>query len=174
MLIFGPYRSIPQDDSFVVYNLSSPTQAIPRLPGLFITPDQPLVQAGMDDGTFEKAFDMWYYDYVLNDPTACSSLMTVLSSLYQGLHVYICIADNLSGGIINMINESFMKMIQARYGIKYSIINEPEDYLYVDRDGCDFMTVDGIQTFDADRKQFMQVSEEQRIMHGGSVNCDCY
>ena len=168
MLIFGPYRSIPQDDNFVVYNLSSPTQAIPRLPGLFITPDQPI--SYVDDGTYEKAFDMWYYDYVLNDPTACSSRRTVLTSLYNGNYVYICIADNLSGGIINMVNESFMKMIQVRYGIKYSIINEPEDFLYINRDGCDFMTVNGIQTFDADRKQYMQVAEEQRIMHGGTID----
>ena len=68
-----------------------------------------------------------------------------------------------------MINESFMKMIQVRYGIKYCIINEPEDFIYIDKDGCDFMTVAGIQTFDADRKRFMQVSEEQRLMHGGAV-----
>lgn len=167
MLIFGPYRSIPRDENFIVYNLSSPTQAIQRLPGLFITPNQPIVQGGADDGTFEKAFDMWYYDYVLNDPTACSSLMMVLTSLYQGSHVYVCISDNITTGIINMLNESFMKLIQTRYGIKYSIINEPEDYQYVDKDGCDFLTVAGIQTFDSDRKQYTQMSEEQRLMYGG-------
>lgn len=170
MLIFGPYRAIPRDDRFVVFNLSSPTQAIPRLPGLFVTPNQPIVGSDSDDGTYEKTFDMWYYDYVLNDPTACSSLMTILSSLYQGYHVYICIADNLSGGIINMINESFMKILQTRYGIVYSIINEPEDFEYVNRDGCDFITVNGIQTFDEDRKQFMQVEEEQRLSHGGVIH----
>ena len=167
MLIFGPYRSIPRDENFIVYNLSSPTQAIPRLAGLFVTPNQPIVQSGVDDGTFEKAFDMWYYDYVLNDPTACGSLMMVLTALYHGFHVYVCISDNITTGIINMLNESFMKLIQTRYGIKYSIINEPEDYQYVDKDGCDFLTVAGIQTFDSDRKQYTQMSEEQRLMYGG-------
>ena len=69
-----------------------------------------------------------------------------------------------------MINESFMKILQTRYGIVYSIINEPEDFEYVSRDGCDFMTVNGIQTFDNDRKQFMQVEEEQRLSHGGVIH----
>ena len=88
---------------------------------------------------------------------------------YNGDNVYVCISDTFSNGIVNMVNESFMKMIQARYGIKYAIINEPEDYLYLNWDGCDFMTVDGIQTFDADRKQFIQITEEQRILGGGKI-----
>lgn len=169
MLIFGPYRSIPLDEPFVVYNLSSPVQAIPRLPGLLVTPNPQVFQYNMDDGTFEKEFDMWYYDYVLNDPTACSSLMAVLTSLYNGNHVYVCISDNMSSGLINIVNESFMKMIQSRYGIKYSIINEPEDFIYVDRDGCDFMNVEGITAFDADRRRFDQLTEEDRLMHGGTI-----
>ena len=174
MLIFGPYRAIPQDDSFVIYNLTSPTQAIPRLPGLFVTPNQPIICDGNDDGMFEKSFDMWYYEYVLNDFTACTSMMAILSSLYNGDNVYVCISDTFSNGIVNMVNDSFMKMIQARYGIKYAIINEPEDYLYLNWDGCDFMTVDGIQTFDADRKQFIQITEEQRILGGGKIeNGNC-
>lgn len=171
MLVFGPYRAIPkiEDGKLVVFNLSSPTQAVTRLPGLLVTPDQPIVASCMDDGTYEKAFDVWYYNYVLNDPTACSSLMMVLNYLYQGYHVYICISDNFSAGVINMINESFMKILQTRYGIEYSIINEPEDFDYIKQDGCDFMSVNGIQTFDADRNQYMQLDVESHVARGDSM-----
>lgn len=172
MLVFGPYRAIPKDSNMVVFNLSSPTQAIPRLPGLLVTPSDPITTSGIDDGTFEKSFDMWYYDYVLNDPTACSSLMSILECLYQGCHVFVCISDNSSGGIINMVNEAFMKILQTRYGITYSIVNVPEDFEYISQDGCDFRTVDGIQTFDSDRSQFRQLETEQYLSRGGSINVD--
>lgn len=169
MLVFGPYGAIPRNENFIVYNLSSPTEAIPRLPGLFIQPGVPVsYQPELDQNEMvEKSFDMWYYDYVLNDPTACASLMQILTSLYEGNKVYICIADYINVPVITMLNESFMKMIQARYDIKYSIINNQEDYLYIDSDGCDFMSVNGIYNFDNDRKRFMQLTEEQRILFGG-------
>jgi len=172
MLVFGPYRSIPKEEQFVVYNFSSSTQVVPRLPGLFISPEIPM-QMGISmngDGEVERGFDMWYYDYVLNDPTACTSLMQILMSLYNGNNVYVCIADYGANSFISMMNESFMKIIQTRYDIGYSIINDPEDFEYIPKDGCDFMSVDGIFNFDADRKRFMILSTEDSIMHGGVNN----
>lgn len=169
MLVFGPYRSIPTDASFTVFNLSSPTQVIPRLPGLMVFPDQQQFQYNGQDSSEmnEKSFDMWYYNYVLNDPVAFSSLMGLLIALYEGTNVYICIAD-YSNGNISIINESFMKMIQARYDIKYSIINDREDYLYIPIDGCDFGSVAGIRNFDEDRKRYILLVEEERIKNGGT------
>jgi len=171
MLIFGPYTAMPNDESFVIYNLSSLTQVVPRLPGLFVVPNQPMcVNADDYERSEEKSFDMWYYDYVLNDTTACSSLMMILQSLYDGKDVYVCIADYVTDSFISVLNESFMKLIQARYDIKYSIINTAEDFYYINKDGCVFNSVNGIYNFDADRNRFMQLSEEQRIMSGGVIN----
>lgn len=161
MLIFGPYRSIPKDEQFVVFNLSSQTQVIPRLLGLIVDPGYPIIGDEM-----EKQFDMQYYNYVLNDVTAFSSLMSILTALYDGNKVYVCIAEYSSDPFMSLINESFMKIIQTRYDIKYSIINEPEDYFYLDPDGCDFMSATGITTFDQDRNRFIQLSEEQRLLTG--------
>jgi len=161
MLVFGPYRSIPKDENFIVYNFSSLTQVVPRLPGLFIVPNG--VNTNFD---MERSFDAWYYNYVLEDQVACTSLMQILMSLYEGNKVYICIGDYTTDPYISMLNESFMKILQTRYGIKYSIINEPEDYDYIAKDGCDFDTVDGIYNFDEDRKRFMQLSIENSIMKG--------
>lgn len=165
MLIFGPYRAIP-DNTFTVFNLSSQNQAIERLPGLLMIPNY-ATSITQDPTGYEYQFDLWYYDYVLNDPIACSSLMSILDCIYNGQKVYICISEYSYDNGISMVNESFMKLIQTRYDIKYSIINDPEDYFYISHDGCDFMTVQGIVTFDEDRKRFLQICEENKIVAGG-------
>lgn len=166
MLVFGPFRSAPKDGSFVIFNLSSSTQVIPRLPGLFIVPNIQNANSLDEREQIEWNFDNWYYEYILNDPIACSSLMTILNSLYEGNNVYVCISEYSWDPIIAMVNESFMKIIQTRYDIKYSIINEPEDILYIPKDGCDFASVYGITNFDQDKNRFMQLNEEQRISGG--------
>ena len=166
MLVFGPYRSIPQNENFIVYNLSSPTMHVPKLPGLYVYPEGVFM---MNNGRFEEneqaevEFDMWYYNYVLNDPVACSSLMQILNSLYNEGKVYVCIDDSVMNPGIGVLNESFMKILQARYDIKYSVINEPSDIDYIPRDGCDFASARGIETFDSDKMQFMIACEAQKI-----------
>ena len=57
-----------------------------------------------------------------------------------------------------------MKLIQTRYDIKYSIVNNAEDINYIPQDGCDFMSVMGIQNFDNDRKRYLTLSVENQIM----------
>lgn len=171
MLVFGPYWAIPKNEDFTVFNLSSLTEAVPRLPGLFMVPEHlnnPAIMGNQD--VYEKEFDKWYYDYVIEDPVACSSLMAIVMALYQGQKVYICISDYSSSDVCSTLNESFMKLIQTRYDIKYSVINCPEDYDYIPKDGCDFMSVTGIMQFDQDRKVFMQLIEEQRLANGGNYD----
>ena len=153
------------NSDFTVFNLSSPTQYIQKLPGLFVDPPNKSLFPSLDIGEqVERSFDMWYYNYVLNDPIACSSLMMILSALYEGKHVYICIADYTNANYVSIINESFMKLIQTRYDIKYSIINNTEDLQYISQDGCDFMSVGGIQNFDEDRKRYMTLTVENQII----------
>ena len=159
MLIFGPFHAIPLHENFVVFNLSSPTESIPKLPGLFVLPDSSIASD-------EKSFDIWYYNYLLENSVTCTSLMQILNALYETGKVYICIAD-YSVGLISTLNESFMKFLQCRYGIKYSVINTISDYQYVPKDGCDFRSVSGILTFDEDRKRYFQLIEEYRLLNGG-------
>lgn len=155
MLVFGPYRCIQWNMDLTIFNLSSLTQAIPRLPGLI-----PMITAPIFD---EKDFDMWYYDYLLNDITACSSLMQILGTLYENGNVYVCISEYGNDPYMSMINESFMKVIQQRYDIRYYIVNEPSDWEYINRDGCDFRSVLGIQTFDEDKNRFLLLKGERLI-----------
>lgn len=165
MLVFGPFRAIPRNSDFTVFNLSSPTQYIEKLPGLFVNPPDKSLYPSVEMGEqVERSFDAWYYNYVLNDPTACSSLMSILTALYDGRHVYVCIADYINADYVSILNESFMKLIQTRYDIKYSIVNNAEDINYIPQDGCDFMSVMGIQNFDNDRKRYLTLSVENQIM----------
>ena len=166
MLVFGPYSAIPQNEEFVVYNLTSLTQFVPRLNGLIPKIPQNIIATMMTDQA-EYTFDVWYYDYVTSDPDAVSSILTVLGSLYNGQNVYICITE-YSDAFLNMINESFMKVLQTRYGIRYAIINNALDYEYLDHSGgCDFTTVDGIMQFDRDKMDYLAFIEENNIMRGG-------
>ena len=170
MLVFGPYSAIPRDEDFIIYNLSSLTESIPRLPGLLVAPENISNIFNIEDKEFqERQFDIWYYEYLLNDVTACSSLMTILKSLYDGNKVYICIQEYSASDVISILNESFMKFIQSRYDIMYSIINTPEDYEYIPKDGCDFASVAGIMNFDKDLKEFMYNCVENQLMSTGKM-----
>ena len=119
MLIFGPYNAIQYPYVQMVFNLSSLTQDIPRLPGLI-----PPINGLIID---EKDFDMWYYNYVLNNPEPFKSMMSILLSMYDGYITYVCIGEYIMDPYMSIINESFMKILQQRYGIKYSIVNEIND-----------------------------------------------
>jgi hypothetical protein len=169
MIVFGPFRAIPRNIDFKVFNLSSLTQIVDKLPGL-IPPSNIAMDNIEIDG--ERSFDMWYYDYVLNDPVACSSLMSILKALAEGNNIYICIYDYESDPYISMINEAFMKILQSRYELKYAIINDPSDIEYVDRDGCDFAGVNGIKNFDDDMKRYMELSIAEGILHGRGMMYD--
>lgn len=156
MLVFGSYRNIPKDNKFVIFNFSSLTQVIPQLPGLY-----PDIYATIND---EREFDTWYYDYIFNNPEAFSSLMQILMALYDYGNVYICIGEFSYDNNISVVNESFMKVLQQRYGLKYYIINNIEDLDYISYDGCDFTTVEGIQNFDHDKEQYMIYQTEGNIL----------
>lgn len=175
MLVFGPFRAIPKDSNFTVFNLSSPVEFIDKLPGLFVSPPDVSLYPTLENiEQSEKSFDIWYYNYILNDPIAHSSLMMILTKLYEGNNVYICIGDYSYENYISILNESFMKIIQTRYDIKYSIVNDTEDINYIPIDGCDFMSVAGIQNFDADRKQYMISSVENQIVTNSLPTSDDY
>lgn len=171
MLVFGPYIAIPKNKKFTIYNLSSPTENITRLPGLLVVPPSRVGVIEQDE-LIEKSFDMWYYHYVLEDPVACSSLMLILTSLYAGDNVYICIAD-YQDDYISIINESFMKILQSRYDLKYFIVNNSSDFEYIVQDGCDFASVAGIKNFDDDRNRYRQLMEEESLLHKSSQIYSC-
>lgn len=158
MIAFGPYEALPNiDEGFSVFNISSFNENIPRLPGLIV--DIPEVVLQSDD--MEKDFDMWYYDYIINQNTiAFESMMSILMNLYNTGKVYVCIS-NFKDSFLNTINESFIKILQQRYGLRCVRINVIEDWANVDIYGSDFTSYDGLDVFDHDKLKYIKLARER-------------
>lgn len=156
MLVFGPYRAIPQGQGFTVFNFTSMTQDVPRLPGLLIDFQTPIYD--------EYQFDLWYYNYILDNVLPFSSLMKIMISLYETGRVYVCINDYTSDYFTSLLNESLMKMIQQRYGVMCNVINNPEDIDYIQKDGPEFQTKEGIDAFDHDKEQYILNQTESGLL----------
>ncbi len=157
MIVFGPYEALPNpEEGFSVFNISSFNENIPRLPNLIV--DIPEMVLHSDD--MEKDFDMWYYDYIINkDPIAFGSMMTILMNLYNTNRVYVCIS-NFKDSFLNTINESFIKILQQRYGLRCVRVNVREDWDSMDMCGSDFTSYDGLDVFDYDRLRYIKLAKE--------------
>ena len=79
-----------------MFNLSSPTESIPKLPGLFVLPDSSIVSD-------EKSFDIWYYNYLLENSVACTSLIQILNALYEKTGKFDGVYHVLHGAISPML-----------------------------------------------------------------------
>jgi hypothetical protein len=150
MLVFGPASCIPEEKNFSIYNLSSLAQGIHRLPRMLPLQIPQDVYTNPDS---EKMFDLWYYNYIMVNPVAFVSLMMIMLKIFNGKNVYICISNYASDKSISIMNESLMKMIQARYGITCHIVNTPEDFKYIKEKGCDFSCV-GLKNMMDDESRF--------------------
>ena len=159
MLIFGPYSCAPIGcDGVSIYNFSSLNQGITRLPGLMVS----LPPEVYNNSDSEKAFDLWYYNYIMMNPVPFVSLMMIMLKIFSGRNVYVCISDYGSNKAMSSINESLMKMIQARYGVVANIVNTPEDVKYIVSKGCEFSAL-GLRNMDKDKARFTQYVEDGTI-----------
>ena len=160
MLVFGPASCIPvEEKNFSIYNFSSLTQGVHRLPGMM--PLQ-IPQDVYENPSSEKVFDLWYYNYIMVNPVSFVSLMMIMLKIFDGKNVYVCISDYSSNKCISNMNESLMKMIQARYGITCNIVNTPEDFKYIKEKGCDFSGV-GLKNMTADQDRFVKYVNDGTI-----------
>lgn len=161
MLVFGPYRALPDPaEEYVIFNMTSFNEDIPRLPGLIV--DLPEAVSQSDDVAL--AFDMWYYDYITSkNLVAFSSMMTILMALYNNGKVYVCISDYVDS-FLNTINESFIKILQQRYGLRCTRINVNEDWENLEQYGSDFTTYGGLDVFDDDRDKYIKYIREGLIV----------
>lgn len=138
MIIMGDPRCIPNYmDGLMIFNYSSPVESIPRLN---LMPPQYNFNSEVD-------FDMWYANWLLNDKVAFHDMMLVVYAVYSGYNVYLC-ASYLD--IFDAINESFMKFLQQRYGLKCYVVKSPEDLECIHDDGCPF-TIEGLANLDMDK-----------------------
>lgn len=147
MIMIGDAGCIPYDiDNLLVFNYSSPIESIEKLnlmPPLF-------------NWASELDFDMWYAGWLLNDPQAFHDLMRVMYAVYCGTDVYLC-ASTID--VFEVVNESFIKFIQQRYGINCFIINTAEDIEFARDYGSGF-SIEGLANFDIDKERISLTAME--------------
>lgn len=153
MVIFTPIRMIPVEmlerkgiRQVVVYNLSSYFSDVPTLnallPSVAHIPEETLSQ----DVSDFPAFDVAYGDYLINNNEAFAQLMNIIVPAYTSPETLVQILIN-SSEYRDAITESLIKLIQQRYGYNIYIVNDLEDFLYVDE--SDF-SIPGLFTLDQD------------------------
>lgn len=141
MLIFGDYDCLVPRDNMVVLNLNSFLEGYERL--------NLLPPFGLEYG--DKDFDMKYAEYILTNDNVFMELMKVIISLYAGKDVYILSAKN---NIYEFIAESLQKFIQQRYGYLSNILNDMEDWEYVEESS---FNIYGVYNLDIDKERFSYI-----------------
>lgn len=144
MILMGSYNCIPQHIPVVVYNISSFLEGIQRL---FLLPDN---QITFED---EFEFDIKYAQYILNTQKSFISLIHIMIDIYDGKNVYLCVSRD--DGYFEYLNESIIKLIQNRYGYPVCLINEQEDYKYLNPDPNFYtLNIQGLYNFDSDKEYY--------------------
>ena len=131
-------------DGFKVYNYLTTMEGLQKLN---------LLPPPIDQDTSGFDFDMYYANWLMNDPSAFRDLMLVMYDFYSGYDVYL--AANLQ--LVGNIAESFVKFIQQRYGVNCYMINAPEDLLYAIDTGAGF-SMEGIGNFDLDKERLSTIA----------------
>jgi len=139
MLVFGDYTCLkPVMKNFFIFNLASSLEGFERVD---IIPRFQMEYSNRD-------FDVLYAKYIMETDSVFYEFMKIIISLYNGFDVFIL--TNRSGFYEDII-ESLQKLIQQRYGIISNIINEPDDWNYV-QESC--FNINGLYNLDIDKERY--------------------
>lgn len=94
--------------------------------------------------------DIAYAQWLFNDQTAYYDLMNILNRIHNGANVCLLTFEDERFG---MVEESLQKLLSNRYGIVANIVNDIDDFDYLEDIGP--RTVDHISNFDNDRDRFL-------------------
>jgi hypothetical protein len=142
MLLVGNYECIPHHiNGLVMFNLSSLREGYERLN---------LLPPTTQDYNYydEKNFDLQYANHILTNESLFLELMKIIYALYEGKDVYILVTRD---EFFDMVTESLIKFIQQRYGYISSVLNEPSDIDYVDREAS--FSIQGVFNLDQDKER---------------------
>ena len=106
----------------------------------------------------DSLFDQMYGNAIFNNDDNFLQLMKIIINLYDGYNVYIAVTRD--EGILDMVTESLMKIIQLRYGYNYQILNYPDDLNEYDDST---FSITGIQIADVDVERFFDICERRKI-----------
>lgn len=143
MLMYG--NSI--NSSYVdakIYNVSSMREGFINL--------QILIPPNIIGKTFDREFDINYFNYILGNDNVFMEFFRIIQDLYLGKNVYLMFGeDDWSENLC----QSLLKIIQQRYGYNGYYITNFNDYVYISmNDTSDFDKEYGIYNLDQDKMRY--------------------
>jgi len=156
-LVYGnvDIARLMRDDLWKIYSFTSLAQDFP---------DTGLIPPNNLGAINEYDFDVKYMQFIMNDDFRFIKFMDIMYNIYNHKNLFLVI--NYEDWSINLV-ESLLKLIQQRYGINATMINEIDD-INIMKD-TDFDSYYGINNFDQDCNRYLEISERYRIMNGGTV-----
>ena len=112
----------------------------------------------------EYDFDIRYMQWIMGNDIIFINFMNLVMEIYYGRDVYLIINLDEWGTI--MI-ESLLKLIQQRYGINGTFINDYEDIKYAE--DSQFDPYYGISNFDQDKEKYVYLYEQNKLIQNGGV-----
>lgn len=157
-LLYGTYHHVKPD--FPAFNFSG---LVEKYPNLYLIPEEfnPQIITSFE----ERDFDMWYANQLTT--VLFNNVMVFLSLLQQAETLYLIIGDDSWS---YTLIESFLKFLQARYGITGTLIQNDEDIEYAGE--TDFNPYYGIKNYDIDQMIYMERLEHYRISQGGEPHVE--
>lgn len=93
-----------------------------------------------------------YDDFILNDNTRFATMFNIINKLYNGKNIYLLIGDT---DIYDESIEMVQRFIFGRYGYRSQIINDIEDFTYIN-DNANFNIL-GLTNFDIDLTRYLSI-----------------
>ena len=146
MLIIGNKECIPDNykGNYVIFSLLLDRTGYPPLD---ILPPANVVNYG------DREFDILYLDWIFNNDSVFFEFFNkVVYNLYLGFNVYIICERN---DLFDPTLESILKIVQQRYGYNGAMINEPEDFDYLNQD--ETFSITGLVNLDNDKERFARI-----------------
>lgn len=144
MLYYGNARNI--QDQCQVFNFTSYIEGYRRLD---------LIPPNSLGASTEFEFDVLYMQYIMGDDYKFFQMFTIVEMLHSGIDVYIIISDDEWSE--NLI-ESFLKLLQQRYGYNAVRVNCFEDIIYTVE--CQLDPSYGLFNYDQDTERYEYIVQQ--------------
>lgn len=149
-LVFTDYNCLTEDivtGEWLILNLNSFMEGFERL--------NILPPFGLEYG--DKNFDIMYANYILQNDIPFMELMKIIMTIYSGNNVIIL---SSKGNIYEFVAESLQKFIQQRYSLVSYIVNDLDDWQYVEDTMFD---INGVYNLDLDKERFTYLYAQMNL-----------
>jgi len=132
-------------DEFIIYNLSSLFEGYDRIN---------ILPIGNINNYSGIDFDISYYNMIYNNDIIFKEFMEkIILPLYNNDNIMILVSKD---DIFDNITESLSKLLQSRYNIISTIINDTDDINNIS-DFNDFKSLEALSNLDEDKFRYMNM-----------------